>query len=154
MPTSEIILDDATREAMRQVIVERGEPVDTRDRGRYGDDSYFANDISSWISTFGWRDYDASEHLREGCSLIVPQGVTVAELNFSQFENTNQDNSQHHGLSAYGGDEGAESEIRCACGQLRGMVLLYQGTFSDLVRETLSKLNPSLDVVRSPGFKL
>ncbi len=149
MARSEVILDPEKREAMRLVIIERGRVLKVNEKsGEYSPDN-----PASWVSYYGWQDTRAENHLSK-CQLVLPRGVVVTEIDFSQFDGTERDSEQVHGILAYGGAEGADAEIRCNCGALRGLPVFYQGTFSDLLLATLAKLGYEAPVSPGLGFKL
>lgn len=87
------------------------------------------------VSTYGWVDADALFHALstdhaggKGCSWIVPEGVTLTEESYSQFEGTDADNSYKTGVNVSGAE--------CACGQYRDVTLRYEaGTLGEILKD-------------------
>jgi hypothetical protein len=133
--SSEIILDEEVRAAMREVIRDLGSPVDFDLRYAKGDD--FSKNPGFYIDYYGWEDYDISRHLRHDCQLMMPDSVTIREVDFTQFGGTDADSDEYHGILATGD---IVQPIRCECGEYDAISLLYLGTFSDILKATLARL--------------
>lgn len=148
------------REVLRTLIAEKGEAVQREERYPY--DEYH----SVWedYSTYGWRDYYVSDHLRgetkrvkvpgwedlpsyrqyrtevvpgTGCELVIPEGVEVREVNFSEFQDTCSDNREVVGVNAWGGDAESPTTIHCACGKYTGLMIRWEGSLMDAVTALL-----------------
>lgn len=131
-------VEKAFREALSAIIAEDGAPVLIDEKRR----KQWPTDPDMWVSTYGWRDTDAYDHCKPkssgyygaaGCSWIVPEGVEVEEVAYSEFQDTFSGNEVVAGVNAYGGSKGSETEIRCACGKYRGVTLRYEATVAELL---------------------
>lgn len=122
-------------------------------------------------STYGWRDYDAADHIRgefrqvkvpgweelpsyrqttmehvegTGCRLVIPEGVEVREVNYSQFQDTVADNLEVVGVNGWGGDKDSPTNIHCECGEHSGLMIRWEGTLMDAVKAILEIQERSL----------
>ena len=82
------------------------------------------------VSTYGWCDWDAMEHIREdGCAWVVDDGATVEELTYSEFQDTFSGNNDTVGVNV--------TPARCACGKYAGITLRVEGSFGQMLKDVL-----------------
>jgi hypothetical protein len=100
--------EDDYREALRELVATSGCPVLFIDKDHPFE---FAR-----VSTYGWKDYDAMEHIRfDKCSWIVESGATVIEETYSEFLDTDVPNKNSVGINV--------ELARCACGRYTNVTL-------------------------------
>lgn len=107
----------------------KGQVVEIHEQGK----TSYPNSPAFWVSTYGWQDYEANVHKRT-CAIIVPDDVEMEEISYSVFTDTYAANNDELGLNAFGGDEGAPNEIRCSCGEYRGLTLRFVGELGDVIK--------------------
>lgn len=87
------------------------------------------------VSVYGWRDAQASDHVRsaegrwpgDGCRWVVPEGAVLYERTYSQFTDTMHDNEDEVGINVRG--------CRCVCGRYEDVILRYSGSLAEVMRE-------------------
>ena len=89
---------------------------------------------------YGWTNYEAARHLIK-CEVIIPDNVELIDETFSQFADTLSPADQQVGLTVYGGSDTSPSSINCKCGKHKGLMLRYDGSYYDVITETLRKTN-------------
>lgn len=123
--------------AIREVMAKNGVPVDINKKERRDSPNY----PQGWVSVYGWADRVANCHVNGAdgqCSWVVPEGVKMTEVAYSEFMDTFTDNEGTVGLNVYGGEEGEDTEIHCACGKYRGATLRYNGTFGEILTDIMN----------------
>jgi hypothetical protein len=118
-------VSDQIKAGMRQLIADKGQKV-----------NFISDEPDFWgefrVSTFGWTDYEASEHTAsygDKCHWIVPEGTLVKETSYSQFNGTFVDNEEQLGLNAAG--------CRCACGKYTDVTLRVTSSLGDAIQALL-----------------
>src|SRR5688572_4395275 len=104
--------DDQLKAGMRRLVAEKGKPVEFHEN--YGYRS---------VSTYGWVDSNASEHVRpgswnkkeKGCEWVIPEGIAVKEETYSMFDGTFTGNKDEVGINAEG--------VSCKCGKYKDVTL-------------------------------
>jgi hypothetical protein len=96
------------------------------------------------VSVYGWQDFDITRHIRgrdskPPCALIIPDGIELRDVNYSQFQDTFAPNSETIGLNAYGGAAGSDTAIRCTCGRFGGLMIRWEGSLSDILLDVLKR---------------
>ena len=128
--------EDAAK--LREYVAEKGMPVEFEEftdfEKRYPE---YAPDRREKVSTYGWRDFDATYHctktpkgkyssdLYGNCHWIVPEGAVLYEITYSQFAGTGAGNDQEVGINVEG--------CYCACGKYTDMTLRITESFSDIM---------------------
>ena len=110
-----------------------------------------------WVSAYGeWKEVEATWHLLppthpeargyrdaaayfHACPLLVPEGVEIEEVTYSEFGGIDSPEVVTQGVNAYGGREGSVSEIRCGCGRLRGLTLRWEGSLQEALLSVLGE---------------
>lgn len=132
--TMSVRLQEEYRQGLREILRTHGVVVEISEREKLK----WPDSPSLWVGTYGWQDGAARKHmLTDNCGWIVPSGVLVTEVPYSEFQDTFADNDETVGINGYGGPEGESSEIHCICRQFRGVTLRYQSSFSDALKEIL-----------------
>ena len=108
---------------MRRLLAEKGHKVQFQER--YGPDD---------VSPYGWSDYDAWEHIINGCSWVVPEGTVVKETTYSMFDGTFTGNKDEVGLNAAG--------VHCACGKYTDVTIRLTTSLGEAIR-TLVGYDPT-----------
>lgn len=116
------------REVLRAFVEGKGRPVRFTDPG---------NEYPMFrVSTYGWVDYEAMEHIREDkCSWTVEQGAAVEEQTYSEFQDTFSDNRDTVGTNV--------APAHCACGRYRGVTLRVECTLGEMLKEVLRPGDPA-----------
>lgn len=119
------------REKLRDFIARKGMKVNFEQR--------FSTDAEDDVSTYGWTDYDATDHItpwrgrgaakREGCEWIVPEGAELYERTYSMFTDTFSDNEQEVGINVKG--------CSCKCGKYKDVTLRYKGSLTEVLADIL-----------------
>jgi hypothetical protein len=81
---------------------------------------------------YGWMADDWRE-VREHLGSHAPGEVTTSafkDVEWSEFENTFTDNSEHHGV---------EITVTCACGEITDRVIRYEGTLGEILLGILTE---------------
>ena len=126
---TEPVWEERYKEAMRDFMSAKGRPVDIINQ----DTGYFDE-----VSTYGWVDYDADEHIRETtCVWIVEPGAIVTEREYSQFTDTNHDNALEVGVNVY--------PAHCTCRAYTLVTLRYVGSLADVIQH-LTGLNSDNEI--------
>ena len=123
--------------AIREIMAKNGVPVDINKKERRDSPEY----PQDWVSVYGWADTVAIRHFNgraDQCSWVVPEGVKMTEVAYSEFMDTFTDNEVTVGLNVYGGEEGEDTEIHCACGKYRGATLRYIGSFGEMIANIMN----------------
>lgn len=143
-------LAEEYRAGLRSLLREEGKVVKIDERGK----ERYPNTPEQWVSYYGWEDFDATAHLHtptaqerkqwpdadqyyHSCSLIIPEGVQVEELTYSEFAGTFVDSDSTVGINAYGGARGEASELRCSCGKYRGLTVRWEGSLQEALSHIL-----------------
>lgn len=71
------------------------------------------------------------------CSIIIPEGVEIQEVSYSEFQDTYSGNLDTVGINAYGGIKGSESEVQCSCGKYRGLTIRFEGSLYSALESIL-----------------
>lgn len=86
------------------------------------------------VSTYGWVDYEAMEHVREDrCSWLVAEGAEVEETTYSEFQNTFSGNREVVGTNV--------TPASCVCGRYTDVTLRVECTFGEMLKGVLPE-NP------------
>lgn len=127
-------MNDEYRKSLRDFMARRGRPVEIseNDRTRYPDFP------GLWVSTYGWVDGEAQEHA-QSCSWVVDAGVSLTEVSYSEFTDTDSDNKETVGINV---EPAGTSDVRCTCGQYRGVTLRWQGSLMEAVQEIFGTPGP------------
>lgn len=141
---------DGYAEAIRDFIARRGRPVEIIE----GERERAPDDPSAWVCVHGWLDQGAYRHCRPlmgerdtisgDCHWVVPAGVHLTEVSYSQFADTNSDNDVEVGINVASvvDEHGVGASIDCACGKYRGVTLRWVGTLGDVLREITGSRQP------------
>lgn len=154
---SQSLADPAYREMLRVFIARNGTPVFIDEHER----EVAPDDPSSWVSTHGWIDTAARDHTWEiaaldasaygraayamdpdryaGCHWIVPEGVHLVEVNYSQFGDSVSGNREEVGFNV---SSTSDASIDCACGKYTSMTLRYVGSLGDVMRSLFNSGKP------------
>lgn len=109
------------RAALRDFMQRRGHPMEIDREAEYDFEE---------VSTYGWRDHDATTHCVSGtCSWIVPEGATLTERTYSMFEDTFTGNRDEVGVNAH--------PCHCACGEFTDVTLRFTGNLGEVTRDVL-----------------
>lgn len=130
--------NDEYKARVRTFVEQHGKPVEfTEKRYDWQDDDQ--------VSVYGWTDYDALKHCKPkegwrggGCHWIVPEGATMYERTYSQFEGTFTDNNDEAGVNVKG--------CHCACGKYTDMTLRWVGSVTDMLHSILQLPNARLEI--------
>ena len=146
------MLEEEYRAGLRRLLEENGVVVriDEQERRRSPEDP------SYWVSPYGWKDHDATQHVKSPtardlatwgeeecnryfgrCGLIIPAGASVEEVTYSEFQGTFVDNDSTVGINAYGGGRTSETSIHCTCGKYRGLTVRWEGSLRDALMAVL-----------------
>ncbi|QBI98809.1 hypothetical protein SEA_BOBBY_179 [Mycobacterium phage Bobby] len=107
-------MDAELKAAMRKLIADKGRKMEDPDDP----------------SIYGWTDYNAWDHTREGkCRWIVPEGAIVNEETLAMFEGTFTDCKDEVGLNVAG--------CRCACGKYEDATLRVVTSLGEAIRALL-----------------
>lgn len=117
------------KEALRAFIERSATPVVM--------DKHYASSIWDSYSVYGWEDREIAKHAKECGGIVVPQGVTVREVMYSQFTDTFADNSEAVGINAWGGEKDEPATIHCVCGKYTGMMIRWTGSFYEAIQGVL-----------------
>jgi len=164
-------LQDEYKAGLRTLLQEHGSAVELG-KSYHGTD--YDDWFSVWedYSTYGWQDYDINEHLRgqyvkvrnpewkkgdpsykkydhkldpsTACSLVIPEGVEVKEVSYSEFQDTFSSNKEKVGVNAYGGDKESPTTIHCACGKYSGIMVRWEGSLMEALQSILGLNKPTL----------
>lgn len=120
-------IDDQIKAAMRQFVADKGMKVNFKEP-RY---SWEKEDD---VSTYGWADYDAVDHVStgkygDGCFWVVPEGTVVKEYTYSMFTGTFADNDEEVGINAIG--------CHCKCGKYKDVTLRVTSSLGDAIQALL-----------------
>ena len=140
-------LEAEYKAGLRRLLSSKGAAVEISN----GERKQWPNSPEMWVSTYGWKDQAATDHfLKVGavarerygkrypeCELIIPEGVELTEVSYSEFQDTFSDNAETVGVNAYGGEKGEETEIRCSCGKFRALTIRFEGTLREALEEIL-----------------
>lgn len=77
---------------------------------------------------YGWSDYDAFNHGMK-CDWIIPEGATLEEEYYDEFEGTFVDAAHRIGVNVGG--------VSCKCRKYTNKTLRYSGSFGNLLRGVL-----------------
>lgn len=122
-------VQDDYKEALRAFLAGSATPV-MIDRG-------YSSSIWDSYSIYGWRDITVKDHTDE-CGLVIPKGVEVREVFFSQFQDSFSDNAEAIGINAWGGDKDSDTTIRCNCGKYTGLMIRWEGSFYEAMQGVLA----------------
>lgn len=92
------------------------------------------------VSTYGWTDYEAQQHIignnphlppeqNDHCRWVVPEGAVMYERTYSQFQDTDADNLNEHGVNVKG--------AHCACGKYTDVILRWTGSVTEMLHSIL-----------------
>lgn len=109
--------DAEIKAGMRKFLAEQGRMVKFEER--YG---------FKHVSTYGWSDYENSDHMRR-CSWVIPEGTVVKEETYSQCLGTFTSNRDEVGLNAEG--------VSCACGKYKDVTIRVTSTLGEAIRSIL-----------------
>jgi hypothetical protein len=87
------------------------------------DDHYL---VYGWMAD-DWREFH--EHLRMHTANEITTGE-FTDVEWSEFENTFTDNSEHHGV---------EITVTCACGKYTDRVVRYEGSLGEILQGILAE---------------
>lgn len=140
------------RAGLRSLLQTQGKVVKFYERNveRYPDRP------EQWVSPYGWDDFEATAHLHtptaqeratwpdadefyHGCSLIIPEGVTLEELSYAEDMGTGVEGIDTVGVNAYGGPAGSPTELRCTCGKYRGLTVRWEGSLREALQAVLGR---------------
>lgn len=110
------------RAKVREFMAKNGRKIDIRPKR-------FDWEDDDEVSTYGWTDFEADEHIRAGCRWIIPEGAVLYERTYSQFEDTDVDNINEVGVNIRG--------CECACGQYQNAVLRWTGSVTQMLHSIL-----------------
>jgi len=113
---------DEYRAKVREFIEGKGRKVQVEEKR-------FEWERDDEANVYGWVDYEAQDHIREGCRWIVPEGAVMYERTYSQFQDTFTENSEDHGVNVRG--------ARCACGKYTDVILRWDGSVTDMLHTIL-----------------
>ena len=67
--------------------------------------------VSRDASTYGWADYDAASHIREGCHAVTTAKSTAEGDTWDEFVDTfYEGDTSQHGITV--------DKVTCACGEI------------------------------------
>lgn len=78
---------------------------------------------------FGWVNYDAVNHIRNGCRWVLPAEAKVRSIDVDEFADTLIGNRTLNTVECAGAS--------CTCGAYKNVTLRYEGTIQDLVHDLL-----------------
>lgn len=145
------MLEEEYRNGLRKLLATKSVVVKINEQDRQAD----PNNPEFWVSPYGWKDHDATNHVRtptanelkwygadahrdiQSCGLYIPRGAQIQEVAYSEFQGTFVDNESHIGINAYGGGKSSETQIRCNCSKYRGLTVRWQGSLQEALTEIL-----------------
>lgn len=108
-------IDNEIKEGMRRLLAEKGRKV------RFCDKPW-----GTEVSSYGWTDYEAWEHIDNGCHWVIPEGITVREEAYSMFDGTFTGNKTEVGINAAG--------IDCACGKYKNVTIRVTSSLGEAIK--------------------
>lgn len=123
-------VQDDYKEALRYFVESAATPVMI-------EIGYKGQEIWDSYNSYGWRDSVVQKHAESCGGIVVPKGAVLREVAFSQFRSTFTGDSEVIGVCAWGGDRDSSTSIHCSCGQYRGMLLRWEGSFFEAMQGVL-----------------